>query len=170
MQMRFPISKQKFERKVEGLMKLHLTILISLVAFGLLACRVTPKAGSEPEKAKEAVAAPAAATVNPNAPATGSWTWSFTSPRGSYEMTGKFTQEGEKLTGTVTGRNGSETPISEGSVKGNAVSFKVTRERQGRTSTSTYTGTISGDAITGKVEMTTRNQPRSIDWSAKRAG
>ena len=59
-------------------------------------------------------------------------------------------QDGTKVTGTISGRGG-DTPI-EGSVSGNTLTFTVTRQgRDGNTMTITYTATVSGDSLTGKM-------------------
>src|SRR3954469_24139766 len=57
--------------------------------------------------------------------ASGDWKWSITTQNGdTFESTAKLKQEGEKLTGTINGRFG-ESEITEGTVKGNEVTFKV---------------------------------------------
>jgi hypothetical protein len=59
-------------------------------------------------------------------------------------------QDGTKVTGTISGRGG-DTPI-EGSVSGNTLTFTVTRQgRDGNTMTITYTATVSGDSLSGKM-------------------
>ena len=88
-------------------------------------------------------------------------------------MTLALKQEGEKLTGKLSspGRDGAarETEISEGTVKGADVAFSVTREFGDRKMTSKYTGKLSGDTITGKVESKNRDgEDQSRDWTAKR--
>lgn len=99
---------------------------------------------------------------------TGNWKSSFTNQDGQVrESTFKFKAEGEKLTGTISGRN-NETAIDEGSVKGGEVSFKVTREFNGTKMVIKYTGKVSGDTITGKSESERDGEKRSRDWVAKR--
>ena len=89
-------------------------------------------------------------------------------------MTLTLKQDGEKLTGKLSspGRDGGEareTEISEGSVKGADVAFSVTREFNGNKITSNYTGKLSADAITGKIESKDRDgNDRSRDWTAKK--
>src|SRR5215472_10204421 len=84
--------------------------------------------------------------------ATGTWESTFTTNDGkTFKTTYKLKQEGEKLTGTVTGRDGKETKLEEGKVKGGKVSFQVTRERDGNKFTIKYEGELSGDSIKGKV-------------------
>jgi hypothetical protein len=83
---------------------------------------------------------------------TGTWKWSQEGPGGQIEFTLKLKQDGEKLTGTITGFNGEERPIEEGKVKDGAISFKVTREFGGRPFVTNYTGKLSGDVLKGKSE------------------
>ena len=103
---------------------------------------------------------------------TGTWKWSFTGQNGqTRETTAKLKQDGEKLTGTVSGRQGgNDTEITDGKVKGNEVSFKVVREFNGNKITTSYEGKIDGDTIKGKSSMTGGQQERPArDWEAKRA-
>jgi hypothetical protein len=88
-------------------------------------------------------------------------------------MSATLTQAGEKLTGKVSspGRDGTarETEIADGSVKGADVTFTVTREFNGTKFTSKYSGKLSADAITGKVESKDRDgNDQSRDWKAKK--
>lgn len=99
---------------------------------------------------------------------TGTWKSSTTNQNGqARETTFKLKAEGEKLTGTVSGRN-NDTAIEAGKIKGDEVSFQVVREFNGNTMTNKYTGKISGDTITGKSESERDGQPQSRDWTAKR--
>ena len=62
----------------------------------------------------------------------GTWKSSFATPDGqTIESTLKIKQAGEKLSGTVTGRNGNEHPIDEVKLTGDQLAIKVTRERNG---------------------------------------
>ncbi len=106
----------------------------------------------------------------------GTWTWSQPgrdggSPRVS---TLKLKVEGNNLTGTLTtpGRQGAEpraTNIEKGTVKGDEISFTVTREFNGNKFTQKYNGKVSGDSIKGKVEFDRNGETQSRDWEAKRA-
>lgn len=99
---------------------------------------------------------------------TGTWKSSFTNQNGEVRETViKLKQEGEKVTGTVSGRN-ADTAIEEGTIKGEEVSFKVTREFQGNKVVTKYSGKISGDTITGKSESDRDGQARTRDWVAKK--
>ena len=85
------------------------------------------------------------------------------------ETTITLKAEGEKLTGTISGRQG-DTAISDGKVKGDDVSFTVTREVQGNTLKFVYKGKVSGDEIkfTRTVEGGQGNMPAQ-EFTAKRA-
>lgn len=99
---------------------------------------------------------------------TGTWKSSFTNQNGQVrESTFKLKAEGEKLTGTISSRQ-NDTAIEEGKIKGDEVSFKVTREVNGNKVSTKYTGKVSGDTIKGKSEMQRDGEPRSRDWVAKK--
>jgi len=103
------------------------------------------------------------------ADATGTWKWTVTFGGQSRDATAKLKQEGEKLTGVyIGGQNNTETAIENGSVKGDTVTFSVTRERDGQKRTTKYVGTIKDDTITGKSEGQRGGQAQSTDWVAKR--
>jgi hypothetical protein len=95
----------------------------------------------------------------------GKWESKFTTPQGDTRTTTyTFTQEGNKLTGTVSGGMGGETPLA-GTVKGNEVKFTVTRQTPNGEMKSEYTATVEGDTMKGTVES-----PRGKrDWSATKA-
>jgi hypothetical protein len=98
----------------------------------------------------------------------GTWKWSFTGQNGqSRETTLKLKLEGDKLTGTITGRGG-DTAIEEAKIKGEDISFQVTREFNGNKVVTKYHGKIAGDTIKGKSESQRDGQPQSRDWEAKR--
>lgn len=99
---------------------------------------------------------------------TGTWKSSSTNQDGQVrETTIKLKAEGEKLTGTVSGRN-NDTAIEEGKIKGEEISFQVTREFNGNKVVIKYSGKVSGDTIKGKSESTRDGQPQTRDWVAKR--
>jgi len=99
---------------------------------------------------------------------TGTWKWSFTGQNGqTRETTLKLKLEGDKLTGTISGRGG-DTAIESATLKDDAIAFQVTREFNGNKFTQKYTGKISGDSIKGKIEFERDGQAQSRDWDAKR--
>jgi hypothetical protein len=110
--------------------------------------------------------APARAQVQ--ADPTGTWRWTIAFGERTREVTLQLKLDGDKLTGALLGPRGREIPIQDPSYKGGQVSFKVSRSRRGQTFTSTYTGKVSGDTITGKIESERGGRTRSRDWEAKR--
>ncbi len=100
----------------------------------------------------------------------GTWSWTRPGRNGGADqkITLKLKTDGDKLTGTLTapGRGGtmSDTEISDGKVKGDEISFTVTR---GQFSMK-YNGKVTADTIKGKTETERNGQTRSRDWEAKR--
>jgi hypothetical protein len=106
---------------------------------------------------------------------TGTWKWTTPGRNGGQgrEMTLKLKLDGDKLTGTIAtpGRQGGQsrdTAIEDGKVKGDEISFSVTREFNGNKMTTKYSGKVSGDTIKGKTESERNGQPQSRDWEAKK--
>ena len=93
----------------------------------------------------------------------GKWETTRETPRGTMTSTFTFQVEGNTLTGTVGSRIG-DTEISEGTIDGNKISFKVVMSRGDRTFEMAYSGTVDGDTITGTITTMRGEQP----WTAKR--
>lgn len=99
---------------------------------------------------------------------TGTWKSSFTNQNGQVRETViNLKLDGDKLTGTVSGRNG-DTAIESGKISDDDISFQVTREFNGNKVVIKYSGKISGDTIKGKTESERDGQPQTRDWEAKR--
>jgi hypothetical protein len=98
---------------------------------------------------------------------TGTWKWKAGTGNRAREVTLKLKLDGDKLTGSVVGRN-NDTPIEDAKFKDGEVSFKVTREGKGGKTTTSYSGKVSGDTIKGKVESERGGKTQSRDWEAKR--
>ena len=82
----------------------------------------------------------------------GKWKATITTPIGEMNYTFDFKLEGEKLTGKAVmsmGGESSESVLSEGSVKGDEISFVETLKVQGQELRCEYKGKISGDEIRG---------------------
>jgi len=75
---------------------------------------------------------------------TGNWTGSSD----QFSLTFAFKQDGEKLTGAVTGPQGDPLPIIDGKVQGDKVSFTVKIDMGGNSMKITHEGVIKGDEIT----------------------
>lgn len=103
---------------------------------------------------------------------TGKWTW-VTEGRDGASRTNAITLklEGEKLTGTILGRRQqgpAETPIEEAKIKGDEVTFQVTREFNGNKMVSKYAAKISGDTLKGKWSIDRNGEVFEREFEAKR--
>jgi hypothetical protein len=107
---------------------------------------------------------PAIAADNP----TGSWKWTASFGGQEREQTLTLKLDGDKLTGSMPGRDNAVTEISDASFKDGKISFSVTREFNGQKRTTKYSGTLSGDTITGKTARERDGQVTETDWVAKR--
>jgi hypothetical protein len=82
---------------------------------------------------------------------TGTWIMSVQTSAGSGSPTFTFTQKAGVITGTYKGQLG-EAPVN-GTIKDDDVSWQFNIEAQGVPLTITYTGKVSGKAISGKVSL-----------------
>lgn len=82
---------------------------------------------------------------------TGTWSVTVTTDQGGGTPTFVLKQEGEKLSGQYKGQFG-EAPVT-GTIKGNDIAFIVQVTVEGNTARITYTGTVSGDTMEGKVSL-----------------
>jgi len=100
--------------------------------------------------------------------AAGTWNIALQLENGErYDAALRLKQDGERLTGAAI-REGKESAILDGKVAGDEISFKVLREREGRTVTGRFKGKISGDAVKGKVEMDLTGEWQTLDWEGTR--
>jgi hypothetical protein len=99
---------------------------------------------------------------------TGKWKWTVGRGDRTFDMTLTVKQEADKLTGTITGRNNTESPVQDLKFKDGEVSFKVTREWNGQKMVLTYKGKLEGDTIKGTVERDRDGEKTTQDWEAKR--
>jgi hypothetical protein len=77
----------------------------------------------------------------------GIWTGQLEDKNGdSQDLSFRFAQTGETITGKMYGDNES-TPIADGKIIGNQVTFTVTNELNGQISKFVYSGTINGAEI-----------------------
>ncbi len=77
---------------------------------------------------------------------TGVWTGTASGGDGDYALTYTFKQDGQKLTGTITGPT-DPIQIQDGKVEGDKISFWVQVDMGGGVVKFTSTGTIKGDEI-----------------------
>src|SRR5262249_45491909 len=75
---------------------------------------------------------------------TGKWVAQVPGQNGqTREVTMNLKAEGDKLTGSISGRQG-DTPIADGKISGSDISFSVTRNFQGNSIKILYKGKVSG--------------------------
>jgi len=100
----------------------------------------------------------------------GKWDSSFKRSDGTaMETTLTLKQEGEKLTGTQA-FNENETEIRDGKVEAGQITFRILRERDGRTVTSKYRGKLQKDnTIKGEIESDWTGEVRKLEWEARKA-
>ena len=71
-----------------------------------------------------------------------------------FTLTYAFKQDGEKLTGTVTGPQGDPLPLNAGKVVGDKISFFVNVDMGGTPAKFSSEGTIKGD----EISLTTKSE------------
>lgn len=98
---------------------------------------------------------------------TGKWTGGVpTRDGGTREATFNFKQDGEKLTGTMTGPQG-DIELKDGVVKGDDVSFNVAMSFGGNDVKLIYKGKVAGDEI--KFTRTREGADQTQEFTVKRA-
>jgi len=99
----------------------------------------------------------------------GTWKWTYKTKDGKdAEATLKLKQDGEKVTGAYVARDGAETAIEDGKLKGDELTFDVNRDVGGQKMLFKYSGKVDGDTITGKIVFG-HPKPTPHEWEAKRA-
>ena len=84
---------------------------------------------------------------------TGNWTGSMSMGDNQFTLTYAFKQDGEKLTGTVTGPQGDPLALQDGKVQGEKLSFFVQLEGPNGTMKISSEGAIKGEEITLTTKM-----------------
>jgi hypothetical protein len=113
---------------------------VAAVASVAAACSTTPTQQAAPPPP------PAAAKVMD---VSGTWELNVESPMGSRASDAIFTQTGETLGGKMVSPRG-ETPLT-GTVSGETVKFGINVNVQGQNLQIDYTGTVTGDTMSGTV-------------------
>jgi hypothetical protein len=110
-----------------------------------------------------------AADPKPRSSYAGTWRWSFTMPDGTQvEPKLKLKEVDGKATGTSSFRAGTETPVTNLTVQGDQVAFDVVRERDGHKIITHYSGQLSGETITGKIQSNWNGEGQTYPWEAQR--
>lgn len=102
---------------------------------------------------------------------TGKWAWTQPGRDGGAgrEIVLTLKQEGDKVTGSLPGRQGGEpTQITDGKIAGDMLTFTVTRETPNGKFSQKYSGKVDGDSIKGKIAMDRGGESTERDWEAKR--
>ena len=76
----------------------------------------------------------------------GKWSGQMEGKKGEFTQTLSLKANGTQLTGALV-RHHNNIAITEGTIHGNDVSFKVVRENNGKTVTQQYKGTLSGGEL-----------------------
>jgi hypothetical protein len=87
----------------------------------------------------------------------GKWTGPLETPMGEVPVTFTFKADGDKLTGSMLGMDGSEIPIANGKIDGNAISYSVTLDFGGMALEMIYKGVVSASEI--KLDMEVFGMP-----------
>lgn len=104
----------------------------------------------------------------------GKWTWTIETPDGNaFKTSMEVKGEGEKITGNVSSEvGGQKTPIQEGLLKGNKISFTVTPKFEENQLTVEYAGVLTEDRIKGTIfvvqfdaefQWNAQRQPENVD-------
>ena len=152
--------------------RIKYVIIAAPAALLFAACSTSPSTTTPPPKAS-AVVAPAATTPAASAPAatssaattgalSGTWNGQYS---GSY--TGTFTlhwqQNNSTLTGTINLSTAGTLPI-HGTVSGGSIQFGTVGSTQ-----ITYSGSVSGNSMSGNYQVASTNGSQNGSWSASRA-
>ena len=95
----------------------------------------------------------------------GKWAAQVPGRNGTRDTKFNLKVDGDKLTGTIS-VDGQDTPIADGRVSGDSVSFTASMDRGGNTIKFTFAGKIAGDEIQFKREG---GQGQAREFTAKRA-
>jgi hypothetical protein len=121
-------------------MSISRLVFVAAVASIAAACTTTPSQKTAPPPP------PAAAKVMD---VSGTWELNVESPMGSRASDAIFTQTGETLGGKMVSPRG-ETPLT-GTISGETVKFGINVNVQGQNLQIDYTGTVTGDTMSGTV-------------------
>jgi hypothetical protein len=98
----------------------------------------------------------------------GTWKLKVPTKNGpTFEATLALTQTGGSVAGTYTGESG-DTPVVDGLVLGDELTFEVTRQKDGKSYKLRYQGKVSGDTLKGNVDYAFDGMTGYFDFEAKR--
>ena len=94
----------------------------------------------------------------------GDWDITATTRRGEMTWEAHFVQEGECLTVTMKGPRGDEV-TGNGTITGNSIEWTITRNTPRGEMTMTWSGEVSGEAMSGDVQFGSFQAAR---WEGKK--
>jgi hypothetical protein len=102
----------------------------------------------------------------------GTWRGSAQNQGGTIERTFVFKVDGNKLTGETTSEMMGKSPITDGKIDGDNVSFTITAKFQDNEMKMNYKGKVSGDTIKLTVDFSGfggGGGGQTIEWTLKKA-
>jgi hypothetical protein len=96
----------------------------------------------------------------------GTWKGSAETPNGTIERTFIFKVDGNKLTGETSSQMMGKSPITDGKIEGDNVSFTITVKFQDNEMKLLYAGKVVGNEI--KFHVTNADAGVNIDYTAKK--
>jgi hypothetical protein len=129
-------------------------LCVAAVATIAAACSMTPS---------QQQSAPPPPPAAKGTDVTGTWELMVESPMGTRPSDAVFTQNGETLGGKMVSPRG-ETPLT-GTLKGDAIAFGINVNVQGQSLQIDYTGTVTGDTMSGTVVFGSFGDGK---WTGKR--
>ncbi|MFN7937330.1 MAG: hypothetical protein U0R19_28650 [Bryobacteraceae bacterium] len=94
----------------------------------------------------------------------GTWKGTVETPNGSAERTFVFKVDGDKLTGETVSSMMGKSPIMNGKISGDKLSFKIQLKFDGNDLEADYKGTVMGNEIQMKVEVA----GQSLEYKVKK--
>ena len=103
-----------------------------------------------------------AAPIANQASVAGNWALNFNGPQGPIDASATFKQDGEDVTGTIEGPQGSIE--CAGTLKGTKLALKMSVDANGQSFQIFLLGDVDGDAIKGTFSM----EQMQGEWSGKK--
>ncbi len=101
--------------------------------------------------------------------ASGTWKLRIQDIPGSNELTLKFDQEFQQVTGkAIDGNSSIPVYIKDGKIKGNMLQFTIDRKRRGSTESMHFEGFVQGNIMQGTLEIEGSPGKKKIKWKAMR--
>ena len=95
----------------------------------------------------------------------GSWKGSLTTPNGDVPIAMTLKADGAKLTGSMTGPDGSTLPIEDGKIDGDNISFSVSLSFNGNSFALSYKGVVKE----GQIDFTSSFNGYDFQFTVKKA-